>query len=197
MTEEIVNLAPPLTAAQVADNNKFQAEMRERYALPAAAQNKDYYSRRLVADTLDILTILQNQFENEPSAQARIALSSKSRLMKVDCCQWMAAVGMFAEAVALCPDENQQKIYQIYLDAEQTDDADWCEHPRYVLGADGKPQPNYYREFDYFSKKRGKMTSMTRCSECEMRNATDVPDDLLELDRRRQAHIDNHKTQKP
>lgn len=191
MANEVVNLVPPLTPAQLEKNNEFQTQMRERFTLSGAAPNA--YSVRVAADLLNIIAIIQTQFDTEKNEETKAILTWKAHQLKIEACQWLKSAGQFALAASNAVTEAEQLLYQAYDDAETDDDGNWCEHPRWKMNEDEKLVPNYYREFDYFSPRRGKLTSMTKCSECDTRNAVDLPSDLADLDKKREIELAKFK----
>lgn len=188
-TEIHINLAPPLTAAQLAENAEFQASIENNYQL--TANSKDAYARMVVAANLNVLAILAHQFDGSTDDATREKLTERAEVIKRETCLWLISLGEFKQALNLAADENLKDTYRMYLDAENAVDTDWCEHPRYKLAADGKtPFANYHAEFFYFSPVRRAETAMQKCGECEFRNATAKTENQQNLEAARQKNLE-------
>jgi hypothetical protein len=173
-----INLAPPLTKSQLAKNAEFQAELALQFTPPT---NQNDYTQRFINDHLRLLEMLREKYLATDDRITKVALVRRSDSIKSEICLWLVQIGEFQKAVELCPDATTKKLYQRYLKAENAEDDKWCRHSR-LKEVNGKQMPNFFREFDYLSQKKGKQLTMLKCGKCEFRNATDTPEDLLKMD---------------
>ena len=187
MSEEVhINLAPPLTKAQLQKNAEFQESLRLNFT-PSTNQND--YQERVINNHLKVLAVLDEQFRATEDKNAQTALLRRSDGIKLEVCQWLIPMGEFQKAVELAPNPNLRNLYKAYLKAEQIDDDFWCRHEK----AQGNGKPNFYREFDYYSKTKGKNLTMVRCHQCNFRNAMETPEVLAIFDRHQQKAVEKAK----